>query len=260
MSEPERGDRAPAPGPGEAERAPVAGATPVGPPASEARPAAGSEPAAPAPGPPAAPAAGEAAPAKVATPVSPAKPAAAAPPAIQRGARPGALAERPEVPIEVSRRILAARSRRDFLLLAAGIVASAAGAWWLLPDRARSHLAPGAGGNRLDRLAGRLGLTRERGERALDRALDFDDDIAEALYSKGRRVRTYDRSQVRPLRNNYHGRTPGPEYLPTWSLAVTGLASAGTERLALDRLLEQFALHEQVTRLVCVEGWSTIAW
>src|SRR5436309_1781077 len=127
MSEPERGDRAPAPCPGEAERAPVAGATPVGPPASEARPAAGSEPAAPAPGPPAAPAAGEAAPAKVATPVSPAKPAAAAPPAIQRGARPGALAERPE-------------------------------------------------------------------------------------------------------------------------------------RLALDRLLEQFALHEQVTRLVCVEGWSTIAW
>ena len=154
---------------------------------------------------------------------------------------------------------LRTRTRRDFLLFAAGVLASAAGAWWLLPDRTRRRLA-GSSVDRLDSLAARLGLTRDRAEGALDRALTFDDDVAEALYAPDRRVRTYDRSQVTPLRNNYDGRTPGPGYLPGWRLRVTGLASGRDESLAIGELLGRFALHEQVTRLVCVEGWSAVAW
>ena len=161
--------------------------------------------------------------------------------------------------IERPRRALAAQSRRDFLLFAAGTLAAAAGAWWLLPDRTKARLLPGAH-DRLDTLAARIGLSRENRERALNRALTFDDDVAEALYSKDRLVRTYDRSQATPLRNNYHGHTPGPDYLPGWSLTLSGLASGGVERIGLERLLGRFPLHGQVTRLVCVEGWSAIAW
>src|SRR6185369_15033835 len=106
--------------------------------------------------------------------------------------------------------------------------------------------------DRLDTLAGRVGLSRANREKALNGALTFDDDIAETLYSKDRRVRTYDRSEITPLRNNYAGMTPGPEYLPTWGLALSGLASGRRERLTIDRLLREFAPHEQVTRLVCV--------
>jgi len=140
----------------------------------------------------------------------------------------------------------------------AGIAAAFAGAWWLLPDRTKARIAPGPWRDRLDTLAARAGLTRERRERTLDRALTFDDDVAEALYSKDRRVRTYRLEQVTRLPNNYHGRTPGPEILEGWSLALTGLASGRTERLtAAD--FARFPHYDQVTRLVCVEGWSAIA-
>ena len=186
-------------------------------------------------------------------------PAPPPPPAPRRGWLDG-LAERPEVAVEIPRRRLAAQSRRAFMLHAAGLVATAAGAWWLLPDRTRARLLPGAAHDRLDTLAARVGLSRERRERVLDRALTFDDDVAEALYSKNRRVRTYRRSEVTPLRNNYNGRTPGPEYLAVWRLDVSGLASGRTESLTIDQLLQRFPLAEQVTRLVCVEGWSAVAW
>ena len=179
-----------------------------------------------------------------------------------RSPRPGLsefVRERPEVPVEVPRARLQAGTRRDFLLFAAGLLASAAGAWWLLPDRTRARLA-GDSSERLDSLAARLGLTRDRAEGVLDRALTFDDDVSEALYSRGRRVRTYDRSQVTPLRNNYDGRTPGPEYLPSWRLRVSGLASGRDQSLSIEALTTRFPLREQVTRLVCVEGWSAVAW
>jgi DMSO/TMAO reductase YedYZ molybdopterin-dependent catalytic subunit len=90
--------------------------------------------------------------------------------------------------------------------------------------------------------------------------LTFDDDVAEALYSRDRSVRTYRKSEARPLRNNYHGATPGPEILPSWRLNVRGLASAREERFSVEELLARCPFHEQVTRLVCVEGWSGIAW
>jgi DMSO/TMAO reductase YedYZ molybdopterin-dependent catalytic subunit len=183
------------------------------------------------------------------------------PPPPPRRPRPGdLLAERPEIAIEIPRSRLAAQSRRDFLLFAAGILTAGAGAWWLLPDRARARLFPGPERDRLDTLAARVGLSRASRERALDGALTFDDDVAEALYSRNRRMRTYPRSAVTPLRNNYNGRTPDPRYLSSWSLQVSGLASGRIEHLTADQLASGFTLREQITRLCCVEGWSAVAW
>jgi DMSO/TMAO reductase YedYZ molybdopterin-dependent catalytic subunit len=170
------------------------------------------------------------------------------------------FAEHPETPVLRSRRALAAQSRRDFLLFGAGIAGAAAAAWWLLPDRARSRLLPAGARENLDRIFARAGLSRDHRELALDRAIRFDDDIAEALYSKDRRVRTYSRSDVTPLRNNYNGETPGPGYLAGWMLRLSGLASGRIEHLTIGELLRRFPPRDQITRLVCVEGWSAIAW
>ena len=174
--------------------------------------------------------------------------------------RPGVLAERPEEVELVPRGRLAAQSRREFLLLGLGTVATASTLWWLLPDRAKARLLPGPWRDRLDTLAMRVGLSRERREATLNRALTFDDDVAEALYSRHRAVRTYTRAEVTPLRNNYNGQTPTPEYLASWKLRLLGLASGRVEEIALTDLVRRYRLREQVTRLVCVEGWSAIAW
>lgn len=174
--------------------------------------------------------------------------------------RPGPLAEPPAESVEIHRGRLAAQTRRDFLIFGAGAIAAAAGAWWLLPDRARARIAPGPWRDRLDTLAARAGLSRDSRERVLNRVLDFDDDVAEALYSKDRRVRTYRRDQVTRLPNNYAGRTPDSSYLPGWRLELSGLASGRIERFAIGDLTPRFAHRDQVTRLVCVEGWSAVAW
>ena len=171
-----------------------------------------------------------------------------------------ALAEKPEEPIEVPQGALAAQSRRAFLFFGAGMFAAAAGAWWLLPDRTKARLAPGPWRDRLDTLAARVGLSRDSREKTLNSALTFDDDVAEALYSKNRRVRTYRRSEQTRLPNNYAGRTPTGEYLPGWRLAVSGLASGRDESLAIGDLVGRFPHVDEVTRLVCVEGWSAVAW
>jgi len=171
-----------------------------------------------------------------------------------------AAAERPEATEEQPRGRLASRSRRDFLLFGAGIAATAAAGWWVLPERTKRTWLPLAH-DRLDTLAARVGLTRAQREAQLNRALTFDDDVAEALYSRGRRVRTYDRPDPRPLRNNYHGATPGPGYLADWRLNLSGLASGRTESLSLDELRSRFTRRDMNTRLVCVEGWShVVAW
>ena len=162
-----------------------------------------------------------------------------------------------DAPIEVPSRKLTAQTRRDFLLFTAGTIAAGLGAWWLLPSAVRRRLP---GSESLDSLAARAGLTSGRRKALLDRTLTFDDDVAEALYSKDRTVRTYDKSEVTAIPNNYPGRTPGPEFIPDWSLQVSGLASGRVERITSPQLLERFKLHEQVTRLVCVEGWSAVAW
>ncbi|MEO5989004.1 MAG: molybdopterin-dependent oxidoreductase [Candidatus Eisenbacteria bacterium] len=165
----------------------------------------------------------------------------------------------PQTPSEVPERQLRAQTRRDFLLFTVGTIAAGLGAWWLLPNAVRGRL-PGAASESLDTLAARVGLTQGRRDATLQGSLTFDDDVAEALQSKDRRVRTYAKSEVTPLRNNYHGRTPGPEFLPDWTLQISGLASGRIERFTAAQLLERFPFHEQVTRLVCVEGWSAVAW
>ena len=194
------------------------------------------------------------------TPAEAPKPAA--PPArpVRRPSLLQRLAETEEVPIDLPTRLVRARTRRDFLLLGAGTVVAAAGFWWLLPDETKQeHLTP-ALRDRLDSLEARVGASRERREKFLNRVLTFDDDVAEALYSPTRSVRTYPKSAVTALRNNYNGATPKPDYIPGWTLTVSGLASGRVERLALADLLARFERHDQVTRLCCVEGWSGIAW
>jgi DMSO/TMAO reductase YedYZ molybdopterin-dependent catalytic subunit len=159
------------------------------------------------------------------------------------------LREQPPQLIAVSPNVLRHRTRRDLLLFGAGAIAAAAGGGLLLPQPTLK----------------RMGIIREsavrpREEWLLNRALRFDDDVAEALYSKDRLVPTYTRSEITPLRNNYNGATPDPGYIPDWRLSLDGLASGLSVSLSIRNLLASFQLHEQITRLVCVEGWSAIAW
>ena len=172
----------------------------------------------------------------------------------------GLLEEPPEELVEVPSRVLVRQSRRDFVLFGAGTLAAAAGLWWLLPDETRSlHLTPRLR-DWLDSLEARAGATRSRRDAFLGRVLTFDDDVAEALYSPDRSVRSYRKSQVTELRNNYNGQTPDSGYVRDWSLTVSGLASGKVERLGVADLLARFPRREQVTRLCCVEGWSAVAW
>lgn len=165
----------------------------------------------------------------------------------------GRFAETPPPKIFVPSSKLQARTRRDFLIYGVGVVAAAAGFLWVLPDETRQ------------RLGFKVSDTPDpRKASLLNKALTFDDDVAEALYSPNRLVPTYDLSQAaRELRNNYDGQTPDPtDYLADWTLTVKGLASGQTEHLTLPmihRLMDQYGRNDQVTRLCCVEGWSMIA-
>jgi len=94
----------------------------------------------------------------------------------------------------------------------------------------------------------------------LNKALRIDDDVAEALYSANRNVPTYTKSQITSLKNNYNGATPDSDYVSVWKLTLDGLASGLSISLDIRNLLTHFSVHEQITRLVCVEGWSAIAW
>ncbi|HET9792950.1 MAG TPA: molybdopterin-dependent oxidoreductase [Thermoanaerobaculia bacterium] len=152
------------------------------------------------------------------------------------------------------------QTRRDFFLFGAGAAAAAAAFYGLLPDDTRSHYLTEGHREFLDSLEGRLGLSAKRRENLLNRALTFDDDVAEAIYSPRRLVRTYRRSDRTPVPNNYAGETPDPDYIPDWQLEVEGLASGTKETFAIGDLLSGFRHHEQVTRLCCVEGWSAIGW
>jgi DMSO/TMAO reductase YedYZ molybdopterin-dependent catalytic subunit len=151
--------------------------------------------------------------------------------------------------IEVAPSVLRHRTRRDVLLFGAGAIAALAGAGSLLPQATLE----------------RLGVIHEnkawpKKEWFLNRALRIDDDVAEALYSKNRLVPTYTKSQITPLKNNYNGATPDPSYIPDWQLELNGLASDLRVSLNIRNLLTRFQVHEQITRLVCVEGWSAVAW
>jgi DMSO/TMAO reductase YedYZ molybdopterin-dependent catalytic subunit len=158
----------------------------------------------------------------------------------------------PELPLrDVDPRKLAAETRRSFLLFGAGVLAAAGGFLFVMPPRVKQRFL--GGHSWLDSLEARRRKT-------MGGVLTFDDDVAEALYSPSRHVRSYRRSDVTPIRNNYNGRTPGPGYLTSWRLTITGLASGGDAVLSIHDLLRGFERREQVTRLCCVEGWSAVAW
>src|SRR6266700_2763262 len=157
--------------------------------------------------------------------------------------------EQPTQVIELAPQVLRHWTRRDVLLFGAGAIAAMAGGGSLLP---RSTL-------------GRLGIAlgnknRPQKEWLLNRALRIADDVAEALYSRNRLVPTYTKSQITSLKNNYNGATPDPGYISGWNLTLSGLASGLSISLDIRNLVTRFSVHEQITRLVCVEGWSGIAW
>ena len=141
----------------------------------------------------------------------------------------GFFEERPLPTFEVDSELLHRRTRRDLLLFGAGTVAALAGARSLLPH-------------------------------ALSVALRIDDEVAESLYSPRRMVPTYTKSQITQLKNNYNGATPDPSYIPGWHVTLDGLASGLSVALDIRNLMTRFSIHEQITRLVCVEGWSAVAW
>jgi DMSO/TMAO reductase YedYZ molybdopterin-dependent catalytic subunit len=156
--------------------------------------------------------------------------------------------ERPPQVMEVAPQLLRHWTRRDLLLFGMGALAAVAGGGSLLPQTTLE----------------RLGIIRgsknwPKKEWFLNRALRIDDDVAEALYSRNRFVPTYTKSQITPLKNNYNGATPDPSYIPEWRLTLDGLASGLSVSLNIRNLLASFQVHEQITRLVCVEGWSAIA-
>jgi DMSO/TMAO reductase YedYZ molybdopterin-dependent catalytic subunit len=157
--------------------------------------------------------------------------------------------ERTPQMMEVAPKVLRHWSRRDVLLFGAGAMATVAGGISLLPESTLE---------RLGIIHGKKDWPAKQW--LLNRALRIDDDVAEALYSPNRLVPTYSKSQITPLRNNYNGATPDRGYIPEWRLALDGLASGLSVSLNIRDLLGSFQVHEQVTRLVCVEGWSAIAW
>ncbi len=157
--------------------------------------------------------------------------------------------ERPPETIEVAPHVLRHWTRRDVLLFGVGAIATLAGGGSLLPQATLERLGI-IHGNK----------TWPGKEWFLDRTLRIDDDVAEALYSQNRLVPTYTKSQITPLKNNYNGATPDPGYIPEWHLTLDGLASGLSVSLNIRNLLTRFQVHEQITRLVCVEGWSAIAW
>ena len=162
--------------------------------------------------------------------------------------RQGLFEERPLPVIEIAPRVLRYRTRRDFLLFGAGAMAALAGGGFLLPQET------------LRRMGVRRTVDSHAKEWFLNRALRIDDDVAEALYSRNRRVPTYTKSQITPLKNNYNGATPDRGYISGWNLTIDGLDSSLSISLDIRNLMTRFSVHEQITRLICVEGWSAIAW
>ncbi len=157
----------------------------------------------------------------------------------------GLFPERSPEIIEVTPQIARRWTRRDFLTLGAGAIVGL--------GVAASQLPP----TTLQRLGLKLWPANQW---LLNKALRFDDEVAELLYSPNLLVPTYTKSQITPLKNNYNGATPDPGYIPSWRLTVDGLASGLAASLDIRTVLTRFQIHDQITRLVCVEGWSAIAW
>lgn len=161
----------------------------------------------------------------------------------------GAFSERPIEPIEVEPSILRRWTRRDLLLFGAGALATLAVGGSQLPGKVLQLLGLVQGGT-----------TGPENKWLLNKALRLDDDVSTVLYSQHHLVPTYTKSQITPLKNNYNGATPDPAYIPGWRLTLDGLSSGLAVSLDIEALLARHRIHDQITRLVCVEGWSAIAW
>jgi DMSO/TMAO reductase YedYZ molybdopterin-dependent catalytic subunit len=161
----------------------------------------------------------------------------------------GAFSERPLEPIEVEPSTLRRWTRRDLLLFGAGALATLAVGGSQLPRNLWQRLGLDQGGT-----------TGPENKWLLNQALRLDDDVSRLLYSRHRLVPTYTKSQITPLKNNYNGVTPDPAYIPGWRLTLDGLSSGLAVTLDIEALLARHRVHDQITRLVCVEGWSAIAW
>ena len=161
----------------------------------------------------------------------------------------GAFSERPIEPIEVEPSILRRWTRRDVLLFGAGALATLAVGGSQLPRKVLQRLGLDQGGT-----------TGPENKWLLNKALRLDDDVSTVLYSQHHLVPTYTKSQITPLKNNYNGATPDPAYIPGWRLTLDGLSSGLAVSLDIEALLARHRIHDQITRLVCVEGWSAIAW
>ena len=161
----------------------------------------------------------------------------------------GAFSERPIEPIEVEPLMLRRWTRRDVLLFGAGALATLAVGGSQLPRKVLQGLGLDQGGT-----------TGPENKWLLNKALRLDDEVSTVLYSQHHLVPTYTKSQITPLKNNYNGATPDPAYIPGWRLTLDGLSSGLAVSLDIEALLARHRIHDQITRLVCVEGWSAIAW
>jgi DMSO/TMAO reductase YedYZ molybdopterin-dependent catalytic subunit len=161
----------------------------------------------------------------------------------------GAFSERPVEPIEVEPSTLRRWTRRDLLLFGAGALATLAVGGSQLPRNLLQALGLDQGG-----------ASGPENKWLLNKALRLDDDVSTVLYSQHHLVPTYTKSQITPLKNNYNGATPDPAYIPGWRLTLDGLSSGLAVSLDIEALLARHRIHDQITRLVCVEGWSAIAW
>ena len=161
----------------------------------------------------------------------------------------GAFSERSIEPIEVEPSLLRRWTRRDMLLFGAGALATWAVGGSQLPRTVLQRLGLDQGGT-----------TGPENKWLLNKALRLDDEVLTALYSQHHLVPTYTKSQITPLKNNYNGATPDPAYIPGWRLTLDGLSSGLAVSLDIEALLARHQIHDQITRLVCVEGWSAIAW
>ena len=160
-----------------------------------------------------------------------------------------AFSERPIEPIEVEPSILRRWTRRDLLLFGAGTLATLVVGGSQLPRNVLQRLGLDQGGT-----------TGPENKWLLNQALRLDDDVSTVLYSQHHLVPTYTKSQITPLKNNYNGATPDPAYIPGWRLTLDGLSSGLAVSLDIEALLARHQINDQITRLVCVEGWSAIAW
>src|SRR5436305_14316194 len=130
----------------------------------------------------------------------------------------------------------------------------------LLPNRARRlFLRNTASLGALVLLTGCDIVDGPSSERALRKVSEFNDWIQARLFNPNRLAETYPESAItRPFRfNAYYDETEAPDVdEDSYKLALDGLIE-NKQPWTLDQL---YALPQetQITRLICVEGWSAI--